>query len=72
MVGKEFSSVWVLDGVGFAQLGMSALSTLGNDFGDWRLASSFLKAVDGGLLPALFGFWLAGLRWAIILDVFIL
>lgn len=60
MAGKERAPSWVLVGVGFTELGVPALSTLCNDFGDWRLAGSLLKTVDRGLLPALLGFWLAG------------
>lgn len=61
MAGKQRALSWVLVGVSFTELGMPALSTLCNNFGDWRLAGSFLKTIDCGLLPALLGLWLAGL-----------
>lgn len=45
---------------------------MGEDLGDWRLASSILDAIDGGLLPALLGLRLTGVQTAIRPEVFIL
>lgn len=56
MAFEQFATSWVLVGVGCTELGVPALSALGEDFGDWRLAISFLMAVDSCLLPALLGF----------------
>lgn len=56
LAGEQFAPSRVAVGVSCAELWVSALSTLGEDFGDWRLAVSFVKAVESGLLPALLGF----------------
>ena len=53
---KQFAPSWVLVRVGWTELWVPALSTLGEDFGDGRFAVSIMNAVDCGLLPALLGF----------------
>lgn len=72
MTGKQLAPSQVRVGVGCTELGVPALPTLGDNFSDRRLSSSFLKAVDSGLLPALLGFWLAGQLAGWELDVSIL
>lgn len=61
MAVEQLAASWVPVGVGWTELGVSALSALGEDFCDWRLASPLLMAVDGGLLPPRLGLQSAGL-----------
>lgn len=56
LTGERFAPSLVPVRVCCTELGVSALSTLGKDFSDWRLPISFMKAVESGLPPALLGF----------------
>ncbi|TNN70773.1 hypothetical protein EYF80_019056 [Liparis tanakae] len=62
MAFEQFATSRVPVGVACTELGVPALSALGEDFGDRRLAGSFVMAVDSCLLPALLGFQPAGLE----------
>ena len=56
LAGQQFAPSRVPVRVSCTEQRVSALSSLGEDFGDWRLAISFMNAVESGLLPALLGF----------------
>lgn len=70
VAGEQFALGQVL--VGGAEHRVSALTTLGEDLGERRLAVSSVHAVEGGLLPPFLGSRLAGHRIRIRFDVVVL
>lgn len=74
VAGEQFAGGRFLLGglVGSTEHWVSALTALGEDLGERRLAVSSVHAVEGGLLPALLGSRLAGRHIGIRLDVIIL